>query len=434
MVRMVDLIEKKQHNEILTTDEINWIIEGYTADRIPDYQMSALLMAIFFNGMTVEELQALTMSMVKSGDEFDLSAIEGVKVDKHSTGGVGDTTTLVLAPLVASVGVPVPKMSGRGLGHTGGTLDKLESIEGFHIEITEDEFADLVNKNKLALVGQTGNLTPADKRIYALRDVTSTVGSIPLIASSIMSKKIASGADAIVLDVKVGTGAFMKSIDEAKQLAQTMVALGNGVGRNTMAVISDMSQPLGEAIGNALEVKEAIDTLKGEGPEDLTELSLVLGSQMAYLGGVGEDLDDARRMLEENIANGKALEKFRVFIEAQGGNPEVIDRPEVLLPQAEFQIPVKAGRAGVISAMDAEELGIAGMLLGAGRETKDSELDLAAGLILHKKIGDQVEEGETLVTIHSNKEDVQSSVDKILANIEISEAAQPIQLIHEIIQ
>ena len=433
-MRMVDLIEKKQHNEILTTDEINWIIEGYTADRIPDYQMSALLMAIFFNGMTVEELQALTMSMVKSGDEFDLSAIEGVKVDKHSTGGVGDTTTLVLAPLVASVGVPVPKMSGRGLGHTGGTLDKLESIEGFHIEITEDEFADLVNKNKLALVGQTGNLTPADKRIYALRDVTSTVGSIPLIASSIMSKKIASGADAIVLDVKVGTGAFMKSIDEAKQLAQTMVALGNGVGRNTMAVISDMSQPLGEAIGNALEVKEAIDTLKGEGPEDLTELSLVLGSQMAYLGGVGEDLDDARRMLEENIANGKALEKFRVFIEAQGGNPEVIDRPEELLPQAEFQIPVKAGRAGVISAMDAEELGIAGMLLGAGRETKDSELDLAAGLILHKKIGDQVEEGETLVTIHSNKEDVQSSVDKILANIEISEAAQPIQLIHEIIQ
>ena len=434
MVRMVDLIEKKQHNEILTTDEINWIIEGYTADRIPDYQMSALLMAIFFNGMTVEELQALTMSMVKSGDEFDLSAIEGVKVDKHSTGGVGDTTTLVLAPLVASVGVPVPKMSGRGLGHTGGTLDKLESIEGFHIEITEDEFADLVNKNKLALVGQTGNLTPADKRIYALRDVTSTVGSIPLIASSIMSKKIASGADAIVLDVKVGTGAFMKSIDEAEQLAQTMVALGNGVGRNTMAVISDMSQPLGEAIGNALEVKEAIDTLKGEGPEDLTELSLVLGSQMAYLGGVGEDLDDARRMLEENIANGKALEKFRVFIEAQGGNPEVIDRPEELLPQAEFQIPVKAGRAGVISAMDAEELGIAGMLLGAGRETKDSELDLAAGLILHKKIGDQVEEGETLVTIHSNKEDVQSSVDKILANIEISEAAEPIQLIHEIIQ
>lgn len=432
-MRMVDLIEKKQHREFLTSDEINWIIDGYTNERIPDYQMSALLMAIYFNGMTDEELQALTMAMVKSGDEFDLSAIEGIKVDKHSTGGVGDTTTLVLAPLVASVGVPVPKMSGRGLGHTGGTLDKLESIEGFHIDITEDEFAELVNKNKLALVGQTGNLTPADKKIYALRDVTGTVGSIPLIASSIMSKKIASGADAIVLDVKVGTGAFMKDIKAAEQLAKTMVALGNGVGRNTMAVISDMSQPLGEAIGNALEVKEAIDTLKGEGPEDLTELSLVLGSQMAYLGGVGENLDDARRLLEENIANGKALEKFRVFVEAQGGNPEVIDNPE-LLPQAEFKIPVKAERSGVVSAIDAEELGIAGMLLGAGRETKDSELDLAAGLILHKKIGDSVEKGETLVTIHSNKQDVQSSVDKILANIEISEAAEPVQLIHEVIR
>ena len=432
-MRMVDLIEKKQDKEVLTSAEINWIIDGYTNERIPDYQMSALLMAIYFNGMTDEELQALTMAMVKSGDEFDLSAIEGIKVDKHSTGGVGDTTTLVLAPLVASVGVPVPKMSGRGLGHTGGTLDKLESIEGFHIEITEDEFAELVNKNKLALVGQTGNLTPADKKIYALRDVTGTVGSIPLIASSIMSKKIASGANAIVLDVKVGTGAFMKDIKAAEQLAKTMVALGNGVGRNTMAVISDMSQPLGEAIGNALEVKEAIDTLKGEGPEDLTELSLVLGSQMAYLGGVGEDLDDARRLLEENIANGKALEKFRIFVEAQGGNPEVIDNPE-LLPQAEFKIPVKAEQSGVVSAIDAEELGIAGMLLGAGRETKDSELDLAAGLVLHKKIGDSVEKGETLVTIHSNKQDVQSSVDKILANIEISEAAEPVQLIHEVIQ
>ncbi len=432
-MRMVDLIEKKQDKEVLTSAEINWIIDGYTNERIPDYQMSALLMAIYFNGMTDEELQALTMAMVKSGDEFDLSAIEGIKVDKHSTGGVGDTTTLVLAPLVASVGVPVPKMSGRGLGHTGGTLDKLESIEGFHIEITEDEFAELVNKNKLALVGQTGNLTPADKKIYALRDVTGTVGSIPLIASSIMSKKIASGANAIVLDVKVGTGAFMKDIKAAEQLAKTMVALGNGVGRNTMAVISDMSQPLGEAIGNALEVKEAIDTLKGEGPEDLTELSLVLGSQMAYLGGVGENLDDARRLLEENIANGKALEKFRIFVEAQGGNPEVIDNPE-LLPQAEFKIPVKAEQSGVVSAIDAEELGIAGMLLGAGRETKDSELDLAAGLVLHKKIGDSVEKGETLVTIHSNKQDVQSSVDKILANIEISEAAEPVQLIHEVIQ
>ena len=433
MVRMVDLIEKKQKKEVLATSEVEWMIDAFTAGQIPDYQMSAMLMAIYFNGMTEEELRDLTMSMVESGDQIDLSAIKGIKVDKHSTGGVGDTTTLVLAPLVASVGVPVPKMSGRGLGHTGGTLDKLESIEGFHIEITEDEFTDLVNRNKLALVGQTGNLTPADKKIYALRDVTSTVGSIPLIASSIMSKKIASGADAIVLDVKVGTGAFMKSTKAAENLAQTMVNIGRSVGRDTMAVISDMSQPLGEAIGNALEVKEAIATLKGEGPADLTELSLVLGSQMAYLGGVGEDLTDARHLLEENIRNGKALEKFKTFIEAQGGNPAVIDHPDKLLPQATYQIKVKAEHAGVVSAIDAEELGIAGMLLGAGRETIDSELDLAAGLVLHKKIGDKVEIGDVLVTVHSNQEDVTATVRKIKENIKISVEAAPVQLIHEII-
>lgn len=433
MVRMVDLIEKKQEKETLTTDEIHWMVNGYTSGDIPEYQMSAMLMAIYFNGMEDAELRDLTMTMVESGDQIDLSGIKGTKVDKHSTGGVGDTTTLVLAPLVASVGVPVPKMSGRGLGHTGGTLDKLESIEGFHIEISEDEFTDLVNKNKLALVGQTGNLTPADKKIYSLRDVTSTVGSIPLIASSIMSKKIASGADAIVLDVKVGTGAFMKSIEEAEQLAQTMVNIGNDVGRDTMAVISDMSQPLGQAIGNGLEVKEAIDTLKGEGPEDLAELSLVLGSQMAYLGGVGESLEDARKKLEENIQNGKALEKFKVFIEAQGGNPEVVDKPDEILPQAEFQIDVKADRDGVIGAIDAEELGIAGMLLGAGRETIDSELDLAAGLMLHKKIGDPVEVGETMVTIYSNEEEVTPSVDKIKENITIRDEAEAVTLIHEII-
>lgn len=433
MMRMVDLIEKKQKNEILTTAEIKWLIENYTNDEIPDYQMSALLMAIYFNGMTKEELSDLTMAMAASGDQIDLSAIEGTKVDKHSTGGVGDTTTLVLAPLVASVGVPVAKMSGRGLGHTGGTIDKLEAIAGFHIDITEDRFIELVNKNKVALIGQTGNLAPADKKIYALRDVTSTVGSIPLIASSIMSKKIASGADAIVLDVKVGTGAFMKSIEEAEDLAQTMVDIGNNTGRNTMAVISDMSQPLGEAIGNALEVKEAIATLKGEGPADLTELSLVLGSQMAYLGGVGEDLADARRQLEENIANGKALEKFKVFLEAQGGNPAVVDNPEELLPQAKFQIPVKAERSGVVSQMNAEELGLAAMLLGAGRETKDSVLDLAAGLMLHKKIGDKVEEGEALLTIYSNREDVSDSMAKVLENITIGDKAEPVTLIHEIL-
>ncbi len=433
MVRMVDIIEKKQENKELTAEEVRWMIDGFTSGEVPDYQMSAMLMSIFFNGMNEQELSEMTMAMVESGDQIDLVGIEGIKVDKHSTGGVGDTTTLVLAPLVASVGVPVAKMSGRGLGHTGGTIDKLEAIEGFHVEISEDEFIDLVNENKLAVIGQTGNLTPADKKIYALRDVTSTVGSIPLIASSIMSKKIASGANAIVLDVKVGTGAFMKSIAEAEDLAQTMVNIGNNVGRNTMAVISDMSQPLGIAIGNALEVKEAIDTLKGEGPEDLTELSLVLGSQMAYLGGVGEDLEDARRQLEENIKNGKALEKFKLFIKAQGGNPDVVDHPE-MLPQAEFQIEVTADQAGIITAIDAEELGVAAMLLGAGRATKDSVLDLAAGLMLRKKIGDTVEVGDTLVTIHSNSEDVDASIAKIKENITIGEHAEPVTLIHEIIR
>ncbi len=433
MVRMVDLIEKKQKNELMTTEEIKGMIESYTKDEIPDYQMSAMLMAIYFNGLSKEELRDLTLAMAESGDEIDLSAIEGIKVDKHSTGGVGDTTTLVLAPLVASVGAPVAKMSGRGLGHTGGTLDKLESIEGFHIEITEDEFIDLVNKNQLAVIGQTGNITPADKKIYALRDVTSTVGSIPLIASSIMSKKIASGADAIVLDVKTGSGAFMKDVKAAEELAETMVQIGNSVGRDTMAVISDMNQPLGEAIGNALEVQEAIDTLKGQGPADLTELCLVLGSQMAYLGGVASSLEEARAMLEENIKNGKALEKFKTFIEAQGGNPEVVDRPEELLPQAEFKIEVKADEAGVISKINADELGVAAMLLGAGRETMDSELDLAAGLMLHKKIGDAVELGETIVTIYSNKENVDASIKKIKDNIELSDHAEPLTLIHEVI-
>lgn len=433
MVRMVDLIEKKQKNELLTTDEIKAMIEGYTNNEIPEYQMSAMLMAIYFQGLTEEELRDLTLAMVESGDEIDLSAIEGIKVDKHSTGGVGDTTTLVLAPLVASVGAPVAKMSGRGLGHTGGTLDKLEAIEGFHIQITQEEFIDLVNKNQVAVVGQSGNLTPADQKIYALRDVTGTVGSIPLIASSIMSKKIASGADAIVLDVKTGSGAFMKDIKAAEDLAATMVQIGKSVGRDTMAVISDMNQPLGEAIGNALEVQEAIDTLKGEGPEDLTELCLVLGSQMAYLGGVASSLEEARAMLEENIRNGKALEKFKVFIEAQGGNPDVVDRPEELLPQAKFKIEVKADEAGFISKINADELGVAAMLLGAGRETLESELDLAAGLMLHKKIGDPVAVGETIVTIHSNKENVDPSIKKIKDNIEISDHAEALTLIHEVI-
>jgi pyrimidine-nucleoside phosphorylase len=433
-MRMVDLIYKKQQNEELTQKEIKWMIDEYTKGTIPDYQMSAIAMAIYFNDMTKEERSALTMAMVESGEQIDLSAIEGVKVDKHSTGGVGDTTTLVLAPLVASVGVPVAKMSGRGLGHTGGTIDKLEAISGFHVELTQKEFADLVNTNKVAVVGQSGNLTPADKKLYALRDVTSTVESIPLIASSIMSKKIAAGADAIVLDVKTGAGAFMKSVEQAEELAQAMVEIGNAVGRQTMAVISDMSQPLGNAIGNALEVKEAIDTLKGQGPKDLTELCLVLGSQMAYLGGVADSLEEARAKLEANLKNGKALEAFKTFVQAQGGNPEVADSPEEILPQASYQEEVKAETSGIVSEIVADQIGVAAMMLGAGRETKESQIDLAAGLYLHKKVGEKVEEGETIVTLYSSKENMDEVKEKVLQNIRVSQEGKAQELIYEIIK
>ncbi|OCA90991.1 pyrimidine-nucleoside phosphorylase [Bacillus sp. FJAT-27225] len=418
-MRMVDLIEKKRDGQELTAEEINFIIQGYTKGSIPDYQMSAFTMAIFFKGMTESERAELTMAMVQSGDQIDLSGIEGVKVDKHSTGGVGDTTTLVLGPLVASVGVPVAKMSGRGLGHTGGTIDKLEAVEGFHVEISNDEFLNLVNKNKIAVIGQSGNLTPADKKLYSLRDVTATVDSIPLIASSIMSKKIAAGADAIVLDVKTGAGAFMKTLDDSKELAKAMVRIGNNVGRKTMAVISDMSQPLGYAIGNALEVKEAIDTLKGEGPKDLAELSLTLGSHMVYLAGKAESLSEARRMLENAIADGSALEKMKVFLSSQGGDGSVVDDPSKL-PQATFITPLEAKESGYVSEIIADEVGTAAMLLGAGRATKESEIDLAVGLVLKKKIGDKVEKGEPLAEIHSNSENIAEVTDKLYASIKLS--------------
>lgn len=418
-MRMVDLIEKKRDGKELTTEEINFIINGYTEGTIPDYQVSALTMAIFFKGMSEKERADLTMAMVQSGEQIDLSGIEGIKVDKHSTGGVGDTTTLVLGPLVAAVGVPVAKMSGRGLGHTGGTIDKLEAIAGFHVEISEDEFINLVNKNKLAVIGQTGNLTPADKKLYALRDVTATVDSVPLIASSIMSKKIAAGADAIVLDVKTGAGAFMKTIDDSRELAKAMVRIGNNVGRNTMAIISDMTQPLGFAIGNALEVKEAIDTLKGEGPEDLTELCLTLGSYMVLLAKRAETLSEARAMLQEVMNNGKALEAFKVFLESQGGDPSVVDDPSKL-PQAKYVYELEAKEDGYVSHMVADEIGTAAMLLGAGRATKESEIDLAVGFILNKKIGDEVKKGDSLVTIYSNFENVEEVKEKLYGNITIS--------------
>ena len=431
-MRMVDIITKKQNGEKLTTEEIQFFIKGYTDGSIPDYQASALAMAIYFQDMTDRERADLTMAMVNSGETIDLSAIEGIKVDKHSTGGVGDTTTLVLAPLVAALDVPVAKMSGRGLGHTGGTIDKLEAIKGFHVELSKDEFIELVNRDKVAVIGQSGNLTPADKKLYALRDVTGTVNSIPLIASSIMSKKIAAGADAIVLDVKTGAGAFMKTDEDAVNLAKAMVRIGNNVGRQTMAVISDMSQPLGFAIGNALEVKEAIDTLKGEGPEDLTELVLTLGSQMVVLAKKAETLDEAREKLIDVMKNGKALQKFKDFLQNQGGDSSVADNPDKL-PQAAYKIDVPAKEAGVVSEIVADQIGVAAMLLGAGRATKEDKIDLAVGIMLRKKVGDAVEKGEPLVTLYANRENVDDVIAKVYDNIQISEKAEAPKLVHTVI-
>lgn len=431
-MRMVDIIAKKRDGKELSSEEISFFVKGYTDGTIPDYQASALAMAIFFQDMTDQERADLTLAMANSGDTIDLSAIEGIKVDKHSTGGVGDTTTLVLAPLVAALDVPVAKMSGRGLGHTGGTVDKLEAVKGFHVEITKDEFIELVNRHKVAVIGQSGNLTPADKKLYALRDVTGTVNSIPLIASSIMSKKIAAGADAIVLDVKTGAGAFMKTPEDSEKLAKAMVRIGNNVGRQTMAVISDMSQPLGLAIGNSLEVKEAIDTLRGEGPEDLNELVLTLGSQMVVLAKKADTLDEAREKLIEVMKNGKALEKFKEFLENQGGDSSIVDQPEKL-PQAPYIIEVPAKESGVVAEIVADEIGVAAMILGAGRATKEDDIDLSVGIMLNKKVGDRVEKGDSLVTLHANREDVANVMEKIYDNIRIADHADAPTLIHTVI-
>lgn len=403
-MRMTELIHKKQADEALKENEIQWMISEYTEGNIPDYQMSAMLMAVYFNGMEDEELTHLTEAMAASGDQIDFSSIDGLTVDKHSTGGVGDTTSLILVPLVASVGAYVPKMSGRGLGHTGGTIDKLESIPGYQVELSEEKFIQQVNDIHCAMVGQTGNLAPADKKLYALRDVTSTVEAIPLIASSIMSKKLASGAEGIVLDVKVGEGAFMKSVREANQLAQTMINIGRNAGRKVTAIISDMSQPLGYAVGNILEMKEAIDTLKGEGPEDLTELSLVLASHMVFLAGIGEDIQQSRDLVEEQISNGQALEKFKEMVERQGGDVSYIDHPEKF-DLACRRIQVEAAKDGKISEINALEIGRLAEILGAGRETLEDEIDLTAGLVLNKKVGDSVQEGELIATLHTNKSD-----------------------------
>ncbi|MFS0950639.1 pyrimidine-nucleoside phosphorylase [Enterococcus thailandicus] len=431
-MRMVDLIEKKRDGKTLTKNEIDYIITNYTNNQIPDYQLSALLMAIFYQDMTDEEITNMTLAMANSGDVIDLTSLNGIKVDKHSTGGVGDTTTLILAPLVASVGVTVAKMSGRGLGYTGGTLDKLEAIPGFKIELSDEEFIRIVNESQVAVIGQSGNLAPADKKLYALRDVTATVDSIPLIASSIMSKKIAAGADAIVLDVTTGDGAFMKNIEDARRLAKTMTSIGKLANRQTIAVISDMSEPLGEAIGNSLEVVEAIETLQGNGPEDLIEMCYVLGSQMVVLAKKADSVEEARVMLQEALTSGKALEKFKEMIQNQGGDIRVVEKPELLLT-ARYQVELPAKSAGLVSKIIANELGIAAMMLGAGRKTKEDAIDHAVGLKLHKKIGDSVQEGESLLTIYSNTEDLSQVVELLYQNIEISDSAKKPILVHDII-
>ena len=400
-MRMYDLIMKKRNGGALTKEEIYYMINEYTIGNIPDYQMSAFMMAVYFKGMTEEETVNLTMAMAESGDMMDLSAIEGLKADKHSTGGVGDKISLVLGPMVAALGVPVAKMSGRGLGHTGGTIDKLESFPGFSTSLTTEKFIENVNRIKIAIAGQTANLAPADKKLYALRDVTATVDNISLIASSIMSKKLASGSDAIVLDVKTGNGAFMKTEADAVALAREMVQIGTGAGRNTVAIISDMNQPLGFAVGNALEVKEAIDTLKGEGPEDLLELAVVLGTYM--LLGVKHFTDEAeaRAALYKTIEDGSALKKLEEFVAAQGGNPEAVHNYE-LLPKASIVMEIKAQEAGFVERIETDEIGMVSLILGGGRETKESDIDLSVGVVIKKKIGDAVEKGETVAILHGN--------------------------------
>ncbi len=398
---MVELIEKKRDGEELSQKEIAFMISGYLSGEITDYQMAAILMAIYFRGMTPRETVDLTMAMAHSGDMLDLSTIEGIKVDKHSTGGVGDKTSLVLAPMVAALGVPVAKMSGRGLGHTGGTIDKLESFSGFNTSISTDQFVKNVNQIKLAIMGQTANLAPADKALYALRDVTATVDNMPLIASSIMSKKLAAGADAIVLDVKTGSGAFMKSEENAIALAKAMVSIGNLAGKKTIAIISDMDQPLGYYVGNALEVKEAIDTLNGEGPEDLMELCLTLGSYMLLCANKADTVEDAREMLQNTITSKTALDKLAEFVAAQGGDNRAVYDTD-LLPKAKIEEELVSIEEGYVAKIICDKVGVASLMLGGGRQTKESEIDLAVGIKLHKKVGDYVKIGESLATIYGN--------------------------------
>ena len=401
-MRMYDLIMKKRNGGALSKEEIHFLIQGYVTGTIPDYQMAAFLMAVYFQGMTEEETAAMTLEVAHSGDMVDLSAIEGIKADKHSTGGVGDKTTLIAAPIVAACGVKVAKMSGRGLGHTGGTVDKLESIPGFQTALDQKTFFEIVNRTGMSLIGQSGNLTPADKMMYALRDVTATVDSIPLIAVSIMSKKLAAGSDCIVLDVKTGSGAFMKTVEDSIALAQEMVSIGENAGRKMAALITGMDIPLGNTIGNSLEIKEAVETLQGKGPQDLTFVSVELAANMLYLAGKG-DLDSCRDQANQVITDGSALNCLIAMTEAQGGDSSVLKNPK-LFHQAAFSHEVIAPKSGYITHMDTEGCGIASCMLGAGRETKDSSIDYAAGIVLCKKTGDYVEKGQTLAVFYAEDE------------------------------
>lgn len=432
-MRMVDLIEKKRDGFELSKEEIDFIIEGYTKGDIPDYQMAAFAMSVFFKGMNDIESTNLAIAMLNSGDAMDLSMIDGVKVDKHSTGGVGDKVSLVLAPMVASLGIKFAKMSGRGLGHTGGTLDKLESIPGYNIYLTYEEFVKQVNKIGLAIVGQTGNLTPADKKLYALRDVTATVNSIPLIASSIMSKKLASGSNAICLDVKVGSGAFMKDIESASKLAELMVQIGKNAGRSMTAILTDMDEPLGLAIGNQLEVIEAINTLKGNGPKDLTDICLEIGSYLVVDAKVANTFEEAKELLKAQIVNGEALKKLAELAEAQGGDGSYVLNPTKFESAKEI-IPVIAKEAGYITYINALEIGVSSMLLGGGRETMNDIIDSAVGIVLNKKIEDYVQPGDVLAYVHTNGKNTETVLNRVYNAFEFGTHLHKKELILKVIR
>ena len=433
-MRFVDIIEKKKNKLELSDEEIKFCIDGVTDETIPDYQTSALLMAIVLNGMNDHETAKLAECMMKSGDVLDLSDIEGIKADKHSTGGVGDKTSLALGPIISACGLKLAKMSGRGLGHTGGTLDKLESIEGFNVFLKEEEFKKQVNEIGFAIIGQTGELVPADKKLYALRDVTATVDSIPLIASSIMSKKLASGSDTILLDVKYGEGAFMHTIEDAKKLARAMINIGKKLGKDTRAMITDMNQPLGNTIGNALEVKEAIETVKGEGPKDFTELVLTAGEIMLIQGKIAKNKNQARKMLEDAINSGKAFEKLKKMVEYQGGNVGQIEDPS-LLPQAKFKTEMKSKNDGDIDNIHSMNLGILSMKLGGGRERKEDKINYAVGLEMKVKKGDKVEKGDSLAIVYHDKKLTDEWIESFYQTFTYSkEKTKPIPVVEEILE